>query len=78
MAKYYAVARGRNPGVYDNWNDCKEQVDRFPNARHKRFNSLEEALDFIEENRERDPIQVPVNIVVVNPPVIRGWLCNIL
>ena len=25
--KYYVVWKGITPGVYDNWNECKAQVD---------------------------------------------------
>ena len=31
--KYYVVFNGRNPGVYDDWNDAKEQIDNFEGAR---------------------------------------------
>ncbi len=30
--KYYAVKVGRKIGIYYNWNDCKEQVDKFRTA----------------------------------------------
>ena len=33
--KYYAVASGRKPGVYETWDECKKQVFSFPNAQHK-------------------------------------------
>ncbi len=41
--KYYVVWEGQNPGVYDNWNDCKLQIAGYPNARYKSFKSLSEA-----------------------------------
>lgn len=45
MAKqrYYVVWEGRVPGVYDNWNDCEEQVTNFPGAKYKGFASAAEA-----------------------------------
>lgn len=49
MAKkggYYAVQRGRNTGVYSNWDDCKAQVDGFRGARFKRFDTLGESQAF--------------------------------
>ena len=48
--KYYAVARGRKPGVYLTWKECKEQVDGFSGAKFKSFSSCEEALGYISEN----------------------------
>jgi len=41
--KYYVVWEGINPGIYDNWNDCKEQVEAFEGAKYKGFASKEEA-----------------------------------
>ncbi|XP_066453744.1 ribonuclease H1-like [Eleutherodactylus coqui] len=49
---FYAVRKGRNPGVYNTWDDCKEQVDRFPAARYKKFASEEEAWKFVRDNPE--------------------------
>lgn len=45
MAKFYVVWAGHNPGVYDNWDDCKEQVKDYPNARYKSFPSSEAAAE---------------------------------
>lgn len=41
--KYYAVKAGRNPGVYDSWNACKEQVDGFSGAQYKSFKEKADA-----------------------------------
>lgn len=35
--KYYVVRVGRQPGVYDNWNDCEEQILNFPGAKYKKL-----------------------------------------
>lgn len=40
--KYYVVFNGPNPGVYDNWDDAKEQIN-FPGARYKGYTSSAEA-----------------------------------
>lgn len=47
--KYYAVARGRNSGIYNTWLECKEQVDQFPRPIFRKFHSKEEAEDFIKQ-----------------------------
>jgi viroplasmin and RNaseH domain-containing protein len=47
--KYYAVARGRKVGVYETWNECKEQVHKFAGARFKSFASKEDAENWIAE-----------------------------
>ncbi|WP_097459956.1 ribonuclease H family protein [Mangrovitalea sediminis] len=41
--KYYVVWKGRKPGIFTDWNSCKQQVDQFPGARYKSFMSLAEA-----------------------------------
>ena len=41
--KYYTVFRGHNPGVYDNWDEAREQVEGFPDALYKGYQTPEEA-----------------------------------
>lgn len=43
--KYYTVWVGREPGVYDDWEDAREQVENFPGARFKSFDSPEAAAE---------------------------------
>lgn len=47
MIKYYAVAVGRETGIYKTWDGCKKNVDGFSGARFKSFKSQKEAEDFI-------------------------------
>lgn len=42
--KWYVVWVGNNPGIYETWEDCKQQVENFPGARYKGFKSREEAI----------------------------------
>lgn len=37
--KFYVVWVGREPGIYEDWDDCREQVNGFPNARYKEFDN---------------------------------------
>lgn len=37
--KFYVVWEGREPGIYEDWADCLEQIDHFPGARYKAFDS---------------------------------------
>jgi ribonuclease HI len=41
--KYYVVWKGRTPGIFTTWNECKSQVDGFAGARYKSFATLGEA-----------------------------------
>lgn len=42
--KYYVVWEGREPGVYDDWDDAFEQIDGYPGARYKAFPSYDSAV----------------------------------
>lgn len=46
--KYYAVKRGRNPGIYTSWEACLKEVKGFSNASYKSFKNKEDALSFME------------------------------
>jgi ribonuclease HI len=39
--KFYVVWQGRKPGIYDGWEDCKRQVERFTGARYKGFPTID-------------------------------------
>ena len=43
MGKFYVVLEGRQPGIYTTWEDCKDQVEGYPNAKYKAFYDQEEA-----------------------------------
>lgn len=46
-SKYYAVKKGKVPGIYLSWNDCKAMVDGYQGAVYKSFKTIEEAEKFI-------------------------------
>ena len=52
--KYYVVFKGRNPGVYDDWGDAKEQIDGFDGARYKGYSSPAEAADAFRRASGKD------------------------
>jgi ribonuclease HI len=41
--KFYVVWKGAKPGIYDTWDDCARQVNAFPGAQYKSFETLIEA-----------------------------------
>ena len=47
--KFYVVWNGVNPGIYDNWEDCKLQVLGFENAQYKSFETFAEAREAYEQ-----------------------------
>ena len=44
---YYAVKSGRKVGVFLTWSECEEQVKGFKGAEYKKFNTLDEAENFV-------------------------------
>lgn len=47
--KYYAVAKGKTPGIYFTWEDCKAQVQQFSGAVYKSFMTIAEAEEFMKK-----------------------------
>lgn len=50
--KWYVVFEGREPGVYDTWDECKQMVWSYPNAKYKSFESQSEAFRAYEDGYE--------------------------
>ena len=49
--KYYAVRKGRVPGIYYSWDECRAQVDKFSGAEFKSFHSEREAELYLNNNK---------------------------
>ena len=60
--KYYAVKKGRNPGIYQSWDSCLKEVKGYSGAIYKSFKSLEEAKAFL--NDEDKNIEIGENSVI--------------
>ncbi len=41
--KYYAVRNGKKTGIFNTWEECKEQVNGYKNAEYKSFKNIEDA-----------------------------------
>lgn len=41
--KYYVVWQGKQPGIYTDWDSCKEQVSGVQGAQYKGFDTMDEA-----------------------------------
>lgn len=44
--KFYAVRKGKVPGIYTSWDACKRMVDGYPGAVYKSFKNRQEADAF--------------------------------
>lgn len=60
--KYYAVKKGRNPGIYTSWDSCLEEVKGYSGAIYKSFKTLEEANEFMTGIKEE--IEIGKNAVI--------------
>lgn len=57
---FYAVYRGRNPGVYATWTECEKQIKDFPKSSFRKFSSEEEAKMFVKTGKiTKQVFQVP-------------------
>lgn len=61
--KYYAVRKGKTPGIYKAWDECKAQVDGFSGAEYKSFKTEQEARDYIGYSVEQERMNKPVKNV---------------
>lgn len=52
MGKLYAVKVGKIPGIYESWEDCKSNVEGYPGARYKSFNTAGEAALYMGWTKE--------------------------
>lgn len=45
---FYAVHKGREPGIYNSWDECKEQIDKFSKAKYKKCKTYDEAERYVK------------------------------
>lgn len=50
---FYAVRKGRIPGIYLTWKECEAQVKGYPYPSYRKFDTLEEAENFIGEVKQK-------------------------
>ena len=60
--KYYAVKKGRNPGIYTSWDSCLKEVKGYSGAIYKSFKTKEEAEIYMAG--EEKEIEVGANSVI--------------
>ncbi|GGI62845.1 ribonuclease H family protein [Limosilactobacillus caviae] len=60
--KYYAVKKGRQPGIYQSWAECQRQVNGYPNAKFKGFATIIGAKQWLNaQEKTVMPIQKSIN-----------------
>lgn len=68
-AKFYGVRVGRVPGVYDNWDDCKAQVNGYQGAEYKSFKSRDEVDAYMTGQDVEKSVE---NVKKVQPEMPKG------
>jgi len=54
--KFYAVRKGKKIGIFNTWDECKEQVNGYSGAEYKSFTLKEEAEEYIGLNKSIDKV----------------------
>lgn len=63
------IWEGKEPGIFTSWEECQQQIEGFPSAKYKSFNSLAEAqyafkrnyMDFVKINTAQKSINNTTN-----------------
>ncbi len=73
MSKYYIVWEGHHPGVYDTWEDCKQEILHFSRPKYKSFKDIsrEEAEELFNNPQRirspRDPLITERSTSIITP-----------
>ncbi len=73
--KFYVVWKGRETGVYETWDDCKQQVEGFPKAAYKSFTTRELAdqafqnssKGYLGKNKQVNELSIEQSILIGDP-----------
>ena len=77
--KFYVVWRGHLPGIYDNWLQCKAQIDGFQGAQYKAFPNKAQAELAFKDNYWKfvntEEKNKPKVTLLVNRPIEHKSIC---
>ncbi|OCH92247.1 hypothetical protein OBBRIDRAFT_751722, partial [Obba rivulosa] len=65
---FYAVAKGRNPGVYTTWGECEAQIKGYAGARYKKLATLADAQAWASGISGNPVISGPELLPAIAPP----------
>lgn len=72
--KFYAVRKGRVPGIYTTWDEAKAQVTGFSGAAYKSFAVYEEAEAFMREDRGKAEEKTPQELVTEDRSLLVAYV----
>ncbi|KAJ3529619.1 hypothetical protein NMY22_g8928 [Coprinellus aureogranulatus] len=71
---FYAVRKGYNPGVYNTWRECEEQIKGFSEPKYKKFPTKDEAEAFVRGEDAAGPSRpTPARALAANSNVGPEW-----
>lgn len=53
--KFYAVKKGRTPGIFRSWKEAEKQIKGFSGAQFKSFSKITDATNYLNWNTETQP-----------------------
>lgn len=76
-SKYYAIAKGKQTGIFTSWTEVQPLVNSFPGAIHKSFKLLQDAEQYLKsfnisivESDKSIKINSSIPINPLNKPII--------
>ncbi len=74
--KYYVVWKGYAPGVYDSWEECKQQIEGYQGAQYKSYNSKLSAVNAFREGfkEQKGVLESLADAIDENSGVSRKYL----
>jgi ribonuclease HI len=82
--KWYVVWKGIEPGVYENWIDCKRQIDGFEGAIYKSFDTQSNAQqayhatpwEYIGKDKKTKPSHLSISDVFISDSLSVDAACS--
>lgn len=80
MSKFYAVVKGRNPGIYNTWKETETEIKGFSGAVYKSFTSKNDAQEFINKStltaKHESPKTISNKTIIYTDGSCRDQLCG--
>ena len=69
---YYVVWKGKNPGIYENWEECESQIKGHQGAVYKGFATKAEAEQAFADSPEKYIVRKPKSSTAGSPSLTGG------
>lgn len=76
MTKYYAIKKGRKPGIYEDWEVAKQQVEGYSGAEYRSFASREDAVAYLSGKHWRCPESLKNTILACVDGSYKNSVCG--